>query len=342
LFGDPLPPDAIARLGTVRWRLDGHHAESMAATPDGKTLVAVHAAKGITIFDTVTGKVFRQIPEKAEMRKEWLGRDDLWSVSAVSGDGRTAALIPAGGHIHIIDLAIGKARLTLKANRGQILRAVLSGDGNILATLALAGQVDVWDAKQGKLVRELTTDRKQVPLQWRRLGPTITADGKTLAWVGPGASLDVVPAKLSAEVHVFPVLSCVCGCSKHTRIPDDADGAFPVKLLHAAHVIRIAVGADKHVDLLRPPVEIFHGIGIDRLVEAAVGPAMSLAVAGQVDSAGGDSAGHRRFPDGAPGGTTMGRSWWSPCWRRRRSHRPDYVVYGSLQLQHRVRAVPTL
>src|SRR5262249_694600 len=51
--------------------------------------------------------------------------------------------------------------------------------------------------------------------------------------------------------------------------------------------------------------EVFHGVGIDRLVGAAVGPAIRLVVAGQVDSAGGNSAGHRGFPDGAPGGTTV-------------------------------------
>src|SRR5262249_51798989 len=62
---------------------------------------------------------------------------------------------------------------------------------------------------------------------------------------------------------------------------------------------------ERPADLLRPPAEIFHGIRIDRLVGAAVGTAIRLVVAGQVDSAGGDPAGRRRFPDGAPGGATV-------------------------------------
>src|SRR5262249_53147257 len=62
---------------------------------------------------------------------------------------------------------------------------------------------------------------------------------------------------------------------------------------------------ERPANLLRPPAEVFHGIGIDCLVGAAVGPAIRLVIACQVDAAGGDSAGNRRFPDGAPGGTTV-------------------------------------
>jgi hypothetical protein len=58
-------------------------------------------------------------------------------------------------------------------------------------------------------------------------------------------------------------------------------------------------------DLLFPPSCVFYGVGVERFVGSPVCLAIRLVIASQVDSASGDSAGHRRFPDGAPGGTTV-------------------------------------
>ena len=53
--GDPLPPDALLRLGTVRWRAC---ARFLAFTPDGKTLVTGEypPASVIRCWDVATGK----------------------------------------------------------------------------------------------------------------------------------------------------------------------------------------------------------------------------------------------------------------------------------------------
>src|SRR5262249_20161564 len=82
------------------------------------------------------------------------------------------------------------------------------------------------------------------------------------------------------------------------------EGAVRVNALDREVLAQFPV-LERPADLLRPPAEVFHGIGIERLVGAAVGPTIRLVVAGQVDSAGSDPPGHRRFPDAAPGGTPV-------------------------------------
>src|SRR5262249_48009230 len=67
LYGDPLRPGAIARLGTVRLR---HHGEvwSVIFSPDGQTVIAGgplhHSAEevdAIRIWDSKTGKLVRSL-----------------------------------------------------------------------------------------------------------------------------------------------------------------------------------------------------------------------------------------------------------------------------------------
>ncbi len=55
--GDPLPPGAVARLGTVRFRVAGE-VQTLAFAPDGKTL-AVGSYAGLSFFDTTSGKRVR-------------------------------------------------------------------------------------------------------------------------------------------------------------------------------------------------------------------------------------------------------------------------------------------
>jgi RNA polymerase sigma factor (sigma-70 family) len=201
-YGDPLPPDAIARLGTIRWRLDAHSAEELAVSPDGKSLVAVHPAKGITVVDTASGKAVRQIPEKLELREQWLTQD-YWAVAAVSQDARIAALMPDGRAIYVVDIATGTARRTIKL-AGHALKAKLSGDGSVLAVWSDYDIVRVWDTAKGKLLHEL-------PAPWKKNNPykpqwlALSADGKTLAWVGEEGAcpIHVVDLSTGKESYVL-------------------------------------------------------------------------------------------------------------------------------------------
>ena len=100
-YGDPLPPGAFTRLGTVRFR-HSSRAGPLAYSPDGKTLLC--AGRTIRVWDVATGKLVREIP---------CPHSTVFSV-AISPDGRVIAEIgttPTGGGddvVHLRDAATGK------------------------------------------------------------------------------------------------------------------------------------------------------------------------------------------------------------------------------------------
>ena len=57
-FGDPLPPGALARLGTLRWR-HGDQVMTVAFSPDGKTVASGSMDESIHLFDAKTGKLLQ-------------------------------------------------------------------------------------------------------------------------------------------------------------------------------------------------------------------------------------------------------------------------------------------
>jgi hypothetical protein len=77
LYGDPLPPVAVARLGTVRWRYSAMGAgdsRELAFSPDGKTV----AVGGPCIVDLATGK-----------QVDWFPVNPRIAAAAFSADGKT-------------------------------------------------------------------------------------------------------------------------------------------------------------------------------------------------------------------------------------------------------------
>ena len=89
LHGDPLPPGAIARLGTVRFRAPDE-ADALAFAPDGKT-IAVSSNAGLFLFDADSGKRMKRLAYEPFNRRS--GDNKI----AFSPDGkRLAAWLPTG------------------------------------------------------------------------------------------------------------------------------------------------------------------------------------------------------------------------------------------------------
>jgi hypothetical protein len=104
-YGDPLPPGAVARLGTLRFRTDGE-AWTLAFGRGGKLLVTTPRA-GILVWDATTGKQKYRLPIHVQRLRP--GGPAL----AVSPDGTTLAVVElsrseGGSKIGLWDLQSGK------------------------------------------------------------------------------------------------------------------------------------------------------------------------------------------------------------------------------------------
>jgi RNA polymerase sigma factor (sigma-70 family) len=213
-YGDPLPPGALARLGTMRLRHNATIATiSLFFTPDGKGLLTAGGDNRPRLWDVTTGKLLRE-----------LRAPDFFSVALLSPDGRILAVRNRGignSDLYLLEMTTGKPLHKFKSERlavhdwcvpdfafspdsksivaqldgslemrdvatGQLLwqkekRDIIglafSPDGKALAAAENkvdGGGVRLWDARTGEPLRELGSKR-----QARHLA--FSPDGRTLA-----------------------------------------------------------------------------------------------------------------------------------------------------------------
>ncbi len=164
--GDPLPARALSRLGTIRFR-HGGLIDSLAFTPNGKTLVTCGPYNGIRVWDVATGK--------EELRP------------AEQKDGRAIALAPDGKRLAVLlsridlkpeaiairDLATGRV-VRRFGKQGRHASLLFAPDGKTLAAFKWANDIEVWDTSTGRLLHTLTGHKDIV---W---SVAFSSDGKTL------------------------------------------------------------------------------------------------------------------------------------------------------------------
>jgi RNA polymerase sigma factor (sigma-70 family) len=194
LHGDPLPPGALARLGTVRFRVgDGIH--SAALSPDGKTLAVVRSSGEVILWGAsgkplpVTGplalpaggiafspdgrRLVTACPgnkvklwEAASGKVVWsAGGQPLGLIAAVafSPDGKRVASIGQGVPLHVRDAATGKELWTVTGNQQIPTRFLaFSPDGKLLAARGQENGIALYETDSGQLVRSLAGHTRAV------------------------------------------------------------------------------------------------------------------------------------------------------------------------------------
>jgi RNA polymerase sigma factor (sigma-70 family) len=135
-YGDPLPPGALARLGTVRLRAT---ATAFALSGDGKTLLTCTGGRIVGRLDADTGLLL------GEAYLPGAGAQYIW----LSADGKTLAVAEDGG-VGLWDVAAGKRLHLLPV---PVHHLAFAPDGKTLATTAYikdANWLHLWDMATGK------------------------------------------------------------------------------------------------------------------------------------------------------------------------------------------------
>ncbi|MGH7221967.1 MAG: WD40 repeat domain-containing protein, partial [Gemmataceae bacterium] len=152
LYGDPLPPGAVARLGTIRLR---HAGADVAFSKNGKHLISCDNSGTVRVWDVATGKL------RKEHRLSWAAKPDLLESAVLLPDGATAAMSD-GSTVYLCDTSTGKERGRLPSARLG-LRA-FSPDSKLLATQTPGKgsefNIHVWDVAAFKKRQTLKTPPK--------------------------------------------------------------------------------------------------------------------------------------------------------------------------------------
>jgi RNA polymerase sigma factor (sigma-70 family) len=227
-LGDPLPPGATRRFGTLRFR----HPEivDLAFTPDGKQLIAGSGRHPLSVFDAATGRRLREVGK--------VSPNNVYGF-ALSPDGKRIAC--CGFDVFLWDLETG--RLIRELGCGRCQSVTFSPDGKkIAAVKEMSTDVILVDVATGKHLGEWTIKEGQ-PQQFDFRSLAFSPDGKLLA----GILCEQREEKKGSHVYTV-VASQVClldaMTGKLVRAFDSANDPFHVFAFHPGTGLLAFAGKD--------------------------------------------------------------------------------------------------
>ncbi|HEV3260479.1 MAG TPA: sigma-70 family RNA polymerase sigma factor [Gemmataceae bacterium] len=184
-YGDPLPKEAIARLGTVRLRDGGFFGVYGAAfAPDGKTIAST-GRQGIHLWEAATGKELHRFGQALQLTHVVFSPDGKLLASTTWDD----------TVLHVWDAATGKELRLLGPHKASAV--AFSADGKFLAAGGEDKTIRLWDPTTGRLLHRL----ERHPASASRLA--FSPAGNVLASANEDNTVRLWDVTMRKELHRF-------------------------------------------------------------------------------------------------------------------------------------------